>query len=179
MKCAISSWWVRLLGISFVLTVACVDDPDEHMDEILGFVPVYSAPGQSELKVVSPITVKNPGKIYVYNSFLLVNEINRGIHVFDNSEPSQPKPVAFIQLIGNSDLAIKDGILYADQMGDLVALTIGNFESVEERGRLPLSSWNLGLPPPSFQYFECIDPSKGLVIAWRSERIAKPECYAH
>lgn len=160
--------------------MSCINEPlDESLGEVDGFVPVYSTPDQSELKVVAPTAIKSPGKIYIYNQYLLVNEINRGIHVFDNSVPAQPRPIGFIQLVGNSDMAIKDDVLYADHMGDLVALTFENFELITERGRLPLSSWNSGVPPPKSQYFACIDPSQGLVVAWKSAKLFNPECYAY
>src|SRR5688500_18518831 len=83
-----------------------------------GYRPVYGSVDANEIKLVASRTVNNPGKIYVYGKYLLVNEINEGIHVFNNERPSNPKPVAFIQIMGNSDMAIKDARLYADHAGN-------------------------------------------------------------
>ena len=50
----------------------------------------------------------------------------KGIHVIDNSNPSSPKNIAFIDIPGNIDLAVKGNMLYADLYTDLVTLDISN-----------------------------------------------------
>ena len=143
-----------------------------------GYRPVYGTNDLKEIQLASPRSVNNPGKIYAYKNFLLVNEKNEGIHVYDNTKPEEPKSIGFIQILGNSDMAIKDDILYADHMGNLVALTISNFDAVSKIESLPLQNWDLGLPPPAGAHFECIDQTKGLVIRWTKVQLKNPACYA-
>ena len=143
-----------------------------------GFKPEYGNPSTSEIKLLSPQTVKDPGKIYIYGKYLLVNEKNRGIHIFDNVDKTNPQPVAFAEILGNTDMAIKDAVLFADHMGNLSAIRINNFENLEPIGSLPINGWLLGVPPPSGHYFECIDQSKGLVVAWKESEIPNQNCYA-
>jgi hypothetical protein len=150
-----------------------------HQDATLGYRPVYGPQETKEITFLSPRTLKNPGKIYVYGPYLLINEKGEGIHVFNNADPSDPKPEGFIQLLGSTDMAIRNNILYADHMGNLVALQINSFADVENVGSLPLQNWNLGLPPPRQSHFECVDPDKGLVIAWQKVLLQNPDCYAH
>jgi hypothetical protein len=71
-------------------------------------------------------SLASPGKIYSYGRYVFVNELYKGIHVIDNSNPAAPKNTAFISIPGNVDLAIRDNILFADAGPDLLALDISN-----------------------------------------------------
>lgn len=143
-----------------------------------GYVPVYGSQENSTIRLLHSQVIKNPGKIYLYEKYLLINEINKGIHIYNNADPAKPIPVGFAELIGNTDMAIRNGILYADHMGSLVALNTNDFNALVELGRLPISNWLLGLPPPSKYYFQCVDVSQGLVIDWKKQTLKNPDCYA-
>ncbi|GAB4015689.1 LVIVD repeat-containing protein [Spirosoma koreense] len=78
----------------------------------------------------------NPGKIYAKDQFLFINELKQGIHIIDNRNPSAPKPVAFIRIPGNGDIAIRNNILYADSYMDLIAFDISNPQSVKAVNRV-------------------------------------------
>jgi len=175
-----TSWFIKLcIPLSFWLTGCFIYPEGEHGPVVTeGYRPIYGSQSQKEIQIAGTRPVKNPGKIYTYKNFLLVNEKNEGVHVYDNTEPENPKAIGFIRILGNSDMAIKDDILYADHMGNLVALTIGNFNSVNKIGSLPLQNWDLGLPPPAGVYFECIDQTKGLVVRWVKVELKNPSCYA-
>lgn len=77
-----------------------------------------------------------PGKMYVKGNYLFINEIKEGIHIIDNSDPTNPTFVSFIKIPGNGDLAVRDNILYADSFSDLVALNIQDPLHVIEVGRV-------------------------------------------
>jgi hypothetical protein len=83
------------------------------------------------IKVTAPRALQEPGKIYVRGRHLFINEINKGIHIIDNANPAAPRPVSFIEIPGNIDLAVKGNILYADNYIDLVALDISNPQDVK------------------------------------------------
>lgn len=87
------------------------------------------------LKVLPAQEVHNPGKIVAHDAYLFINDIKTGVHVVDNSDPSNPKPVAFIQIPGNGDIVVKDNILYADSYMDIVMLDITDPEHAREVGR--------------------------------------------
>ena len=160
-----------------LLGASCVQD-DVGPAQTDGYIPVYGATEASAIKWLGVRTVNNPGKIYVYGQYLLINEANQGIHVYDNTDTSSPTPIGFIQILGNTDMAIKDNRLYADHMGDLLHISITSFSELKEEGRLPLQGWNLGLPPPAYSYFECVDASRGIVIAWAKATVSTNDCYA-
>lgn len=90
---------------------------------------------RSLVEVSGPVDIEQPGKIYIKDNYLFINEIKKGIHVIDNSNPSSPRPLAFISIPGNGDLAVKDHVLYADSYMDLVAIDISNPEQAFEAGR--------------------------------------------
>jgi len=66
------------------------------------------------------------GKITVAGNYIYLSEPLKGIHVIDNSNPSSPKNVSFINIPGNEDMAISGKSLYADAYGDLVTFDISN-----------------------------------------------------
>lgn len=66
----------------------------------------------------------HPGKIYIKDNFIFINEIDKGIHIINNSNPSHPEQVAFLNIPGNEDIAVKGNILYADMYGNLLAIDI-------------------------------------------------------
>jgi hypothetical protein len=90
---------------------------------------------RSSVKTLPAQDLENPGKIYVKDNYLFINEVKKGIHVIDNSNPSSPKAISFIQILGNIDIAVKDNILYADSYTDFVALDISNPKDVKEVSR--------------------------------------------
>jgi hypothetical protein len=165
--------------LCFLLSGCFIPPDGEHGDmRAEGYRPVYGSQELKEIQLTDSRQVHNPGKIYAYKNFLLINEIQEGIHIFDNSDPENPSPIGFLRILGNSDMAIKEDVLYADHMGNLVALTIDNFNTINKAGSLPLQNWHLGLPPPAGSYFECIDQTKGIVIQWTKTELKNPACYA-
>jgi hypothetical protein len=74
----------------------------------------------------APRPIQEPGKIYVYGNYIFLNEMQKGIHIIDNSQPTAPKNIAFLNIPGNVDMAVKGNILYADSYSDLVAFDISD-----------------------------------------------------
>lgn len=109
-----------------VLTLnSCIEDTCEREMRYIQRTAVYMT--QQELTDVSTTGAKaleNPGKIYFYNDYIFVNERNKGIHIIDNSTPSSPNNIAFINIPANIDMAIQGKYLYADNGDDLITLDI-------------------------------------------------------
>jgi hypothetical protein len=76
------------------------------------------------IKATSPQALQQTGKIYLYGKYIFLNEINKGIHVIDNSVPAAPKNISFIAVPGNFDIAVKGSYLYADSYSDIVVFNI-------------------------------------------------------
>jgi len=173
---------MALLLTAIILQSCYLNQSEPSLREntvVEGYSPVYTTADGGDIKFVASREVRNPGKIYIYGQYLLVNEINQGIHVFDNLDPKSPTSLGFIQLVGNSDMAIKNNILYADHMGNIVSLKIEDFNNLTHQASLPLQNWNYGTPPPAGFYFECVNTEKGIVSDWKKTEIKNPSCYAN
>ena len=68
--------------------------------------------------------LKNPGKIYCKDNYIYVNELYKGVHVINNSNPANPVKEGFIIVPGCVDMAVKENILYVDNAVDLVAFDL-------------------------------------------------------
>ena len=112
-------------SVAFMLQ-GCMKDSCRHTYTI--YTPVYKRLKEvrAEMKGEAPQPLVNTGKIYVRGNYIYLNEIRKGIHVIDNSDPSQPKNLSFIRLPGNLDLAVKGNYLYADCYSDIVVFDISN-----------------------------------------------------
>ncbi|MCL5991696.1 MAG: hypothetical protein M1419_06290 [Bacteroidetes bacterium] len=78
------------------------------------------------MKTSSARDLTNPGKIYIFGTYLFICERGEGVHIIDDGNPSAPVFVSFIKIPGNGDIAVRDGILYADSYIDLVAIDIND-----------------------------------------------------
>ena len=147
-----------------------------------GFKPVYIPESEAkEIKVFPPREVSVQGKIYIKDNLIFVGDVNLGVHVIDNTDPRNPKKTAFIQIYGNHDISIKDNIMYADNLQDLVALDISDFQHPVEVKRVKDVYKLINQHYPENvswgTYFECVDPSKGMVVGWVPATLTDPDCW--
>jgi hypothetical protein len=91
---------------------------------------------RSGIAAEAPQDLKNPGKIYVKDNYIFINEVKKGIHIIDNTNPQQPQNIAFLKIPGVIDMAVKDNTLYADNYIDIVAFDISNPKTIKETGRV-------------------------------------------
>ncbi len=120
-----------------------------------------------------PINLEHPGKIYIKGNYLFVNEVRKGIHVVDNSNPASPVVLRFIDIPGNIDLAVKDNILYADSYVDLITLDISDLSDIKEIGRIE-DVFSYSLPPyETQQRLGEVDQSQGVVVGWKTEKVTR------
>ena len=127
-------------------------------------------------KAVQPAQkMVNPGKICLYGDYLFINEISKGIHVVDNTLPSAPRRVAFIELLGNIDITVSDNILYADSFIDLVCFDISNPLRPIETGRAENVFPNVLHATGNDYPIKEIDWNKGVVVGWEVKTITEKE----
>jgi len=97
------------------------------------FVPIYTAYNpvfmkradlESSITLNAPRTLGTPAKIYSKDNYLFVSEAGLGVHVIDNTDPKNPKNIAFLKVLGCFDMAIKGSTLFVDNATDLVALDL-------------------------------------------------------
>ncbi|GAB3956827.1 hypothetical protein GCM10028805_47770 [Spirosoma harenae] len=140
--------------------------------------PIYASyAAVREIQTLAPQPLKNVGKIYVKDNFMYINEIGSGIHIVDNRNPEKPVQIAFLGILGNQELAIKDSTLYADNVTDLVALNIANPLNIKLVKRVENAFEYSAYPLATNIRFECADPAKGAVIRWEKTDVQNPQCY--
>lgn len=146
---------------------------------IEGMRPIYVEDSELQVSRQAPLPVSRSGKIYSYGDLLLINEVDEGIHVIDNSDPVNPENLYFLQVPGNTDMAIKDGFIYANNHTDLVVISVeeDSFTEVYRVRDLFLEEIHQQYPPQNDVYFECVDESRGRMIGWATDLIESPQCY--
>jgi hypothetical protein len=92
------------------------------------YIPVYKSLTEvrADMKSSPAQPLKNTGKLNLFGNYIFLNELNKGIHVIDNSNPGSPKNIAFINIPNNIDLSVKGNYLYADSYSDIVVFDISN-----------------------------------------------------
>ena len=81
--------------------------------------------------------MKDVGRIALLGNYIYLNETDKGIHIIDNANPAHPVQIAFLDIPGNQNVAVRGNILYADMYADLLALDISNPKNVILKTRLP------------------------------------------
>ncbi len=130
------SFYLFLIVYSFSVT-ECSDKCEETYHFVY-YEPTYST--SAEIKAAVSLTQPKPlsdiGRIYFKDGILFINESGKGIHIIDNSNPSNPTPLSFLNIPGNYDLAIRANTLYADSYVDLVAFDISDLTKIKEVNRI-------------------------------------------
>ncbi len=128
---------------------------------------------RSAVTDTTPEEINQPGKIYLYGEYILINEVREGIHVVNNADPSNPEVINFIKIPGNIDMAIKNNILYVDSYVDLVAIDISDLNDIKEVARFEdLFSWSTP-PYEAGTRVGMVDEAEGVVIGWKVEEVTE------
>ena len=137
---------MRQLSILFLFLIgamaitSCLEDECSASREVYLYDPVYLTLDEirsSELKVAESRAIEDPGKIYYQGSTMFISEKNQGVHIFDNSDPSNPQQTAFIEIPGNIDISFKGNHLIADSYLDIWMIDIKDPLSPELISTIP------------------------------------------
>jgi hypothetical protein len=126
------------------------------------YQPLYktTAEVRANIKSNPPREIENPGKIVILGNYIFLNELDKGIHVIDNSNPSSPHNIAFIDIPGNEDLAVKGNMLYVDLYTDLITLDISNPLNVS------IKQYNEGVFPDRVYSNGFVADSNKVIVDW-------------
>jgi len=177
MKKTYSLRWLIIPSLVVILFSSC-SDKCVVTNTYVYYEPVYSTSAEIKASVSlrAPQAISNAGKIYFKDDIVFINEVGEGIHIIDNHDPSNPKPLSFLNIPGNYDLSIIDNMLYADSYVDLVTFDISNLQNIKEVNRIE------GL----FNHYSSLgfydDPTKGFVTDWKEKSmvsIQENDCAMH
>lgn len=170
------------LALIFAL-FGCFDTPPPNFPEgeVVGYKPVYLNEINNQIELVDSRAIENPGQIYLIGDVLLLNDVGKGIHIIDNSDPANPINEGFLRVVGSENLALRNGILYINQFNTLLAVDVSDPEHIQVISRnldvLKTNDFDSRIPPQSGYYFECPDDSKGTLVGWELTTINSPKCY--
>jgi len=138
MKNKIHFTFLCLLGCGLLpLLTGCYKNPTTRTYAI--YSPVYADKTTVMASINGPAgqPVDSAGKIYVKDKFIFLNELNKGIHIYDNTDPVHPVQTAYLSIPGNQDIAVKGNTLYADMYQDLLAIDISDPRHVKITAKVP------------------------------------------
>ena len=171
----------RLLFFLLMVSLSsCFERMVEIPEETLGLAPIYGEETDKLIQIMDPQPIVSLYKIYYKAPYIYAGEAGRGVHIIDNSEPSAPEKIAFLQILGNSDVAIKDNYLYANYENELVTIDISDLDNIEVVSRLEnvFDKFVGDIFPEGYSgFFECVDPTKGTVIGWSEQILIEPQCW--
>lgn len=160
-----------------LLTYSC---KDSVTGSYMANTPIYQSFEDfrsQTFSVTSPRAVKNPGKLWIKDQYLFINDVLKGIHIFDNSNPANPINLGFLEIFANTDLAVSGNLLYADNYNDLLTFDISNplqpvlncrsndifnFEAANN-----IIGYNLSYPAAGVVW------DKGVIIGWNQEEVSE------
>lgn len=154
--------------------VSCKDSSIEYR-KYTANVPQYLSYDEMRkpVKSTAGYAIQTAGKIYIRGNYLFVNEKYKGIHVFDNSNPASPVNLAFLNIPGNVDLAVRGNYLYADNYVDLIVLDIANLNSPVEVARIKdIFPYTI---PETIETFPIsnIDQEQGVIVGWQVKQVTE------
>lgn len=151
--------------------------------KVWGYKPIYSNDSTVlRVQAMGPQPVKFPAKIYVKENLIFQNDFGYGIHIIDNTNPSEANRIGFIQILGNSEMSIKGNYLYANSFSDLLVIDIMNWQNPKEVKRIN-HAFSQGsttysfIPLPEHNvYYECSYFSSGIQTGWTRDSVYQ-SCY--
>jgi hypothetical protein len=128
---------ITLILISFLLLgmVSCVDESDMvapvPWEQSIEWNAVYAKREIFEQMITQrePQQLEKPGKVVSYNDYIIIVDNGNGFQIYDN-RGAEPVAERYIYVPACVDVAVKDGIIFADSQPDLVALDISGDQPI-------------------------------------------------
>lgn len=161
-----------LFFLSAILILASCQD--KVYNKYTGCFPVYTDTEtfREPAAFLSPQTIEDNGSIYIKDQYLFLVSPDKGIHFIDNSNPSSPVNIGFLNLIGCTGMSIKDNYLYANSFIDMVVFDISTITSPTEVSRMKdIFPQALPVIEKNYPMGEEIDKNKGVVTSWEYKKV--------
>ena len=127
----------KLLPILIIPVLLCsVYYPPEEVE--IDYEPVIMKRSELEKSINFQATrdLSRPGKIYIKDNYVFVNELYKGVHIINNTDPGSPQNEGFIRIPGCQDIAILGNYLYADNAVDLITIDLSMLPTINVTSRI-------------------------------------------
>lgn len=144
-------------------TSGCMKDKCTRMVTYTQQIPVYKSYAEirHDIAAEGPRAIEEAGKIYLYNQYILINDVDKGVHIFELNG-GVTTPHSFIPIVGNKDIAVRNGVLFADNYTDLLAIDLSDMRhpSLLKRSEDAFPAmWN--------------DPDNGLLVGYENKTVTE------
>ncbi len=93
-------------------------------------------------------------------NYVFLNDLNKGVHIIDFSNPAAPQNVGFVTIPGNVDIAVRGNYMYADCYTDLVTIDISDAKNIK------LNSYIEGVFPHRIYDAAFYPDSSKIITSW-------------
>ncbi len=150
---------------------------DDVPENVNGQRPVYAREDAYDIFSDVPRAIQNGIAVFEEDDLLFTIDVDLGIHVADNSNPSSPQRLVFIQIPGVRTGEASGDRLFANNFEDLLSIDISDINNVSVVSRQE----NFYEAPPAFPpsysgFFECYDASRGPLLGWEQANLVRPQC---
>ncbi len=152
--------------------------------KVWGNKPVFAAVDAAKKILYDPVkhSLINAGNIYVFKNTIFQVDVGRGIHVIDNSVPSDAHRIGFITINGCEQVSIRGSYLYTNSYTDLVTIDISDPVNMKIVNTIPNAFPDMWISYPMFEpeesgYYECnAFRTDSVVVGWVKDSIPQG-CY--
>jgi len=160
---------ILFISLASMSLIGCQKYKDK---EVYANVPVYMdySAFRESFSFEKDVAINGAGNIFVYNQYIFLSEEDKGIHVIDNTNPANPIPTGFMNIPGNTQMAVKGTYLYANSYIDLLVINISDMNNPDEVNRLR-DVFEYSTPAINDKY-PCANvyKDKGVVVGWNVEK---------
>lgn len=111
--------------------------------------------------------IEKSAKIYIYDTFIFINDKHKGFHLFNNSNPKNPVKEKFLKIPGATDIAIRDNMMYINQATDLIALSFDYSNLTYKLEKRVRNVFPQIIAPDGFRYHEL--KKDEVIVGWVSK----------
>lgn len=118
---------------------SCLKDECNSTINVYSYEPVYMTKDEIDNQTISSeasVPLQNPGKVYYSGNTLFVSEQGKGVHIFDNSDKTNPIPISFLKIPGNVDVSFKGNHLIADSYLNILIIDISDINNPQIVSRI-------------------------------------------
>ena len=140
--------------------------------EVYANVPIYMDYDsfRNSFTFEQGVPVENAGNIFLHNNYILISDTDKGIHIYDNTDPANPFHIGFMNIPGNTQMAMDGNILFADSFIDLLVIDLSNKQDPKLIHRSK-DVFTYSVPAIDETYpVADIYKDRGVVIGWNIEK---------
>ncbi len=175
--------FMLILIVAITFFSSCTKEKKDIV--VYGMAPIYlEEVDTAQIRREDPRAFSELGILVTQGNYLFINERYQGIHVIDNTDPSNPVNKHFWRIPGNQRFVIKGDLLYADNSINLLTIDVSDYRHIKvidtDEDYFIIENDVLIRPPLDYSGpFECFDSSKGILLGWAQKELKNPKCNAY